>query len=561
MSRIFFAGVLVWTVSAGGLTFEAANAPVKTTGERIPGGWRLGSPGMVGACVRIRATGMYEVTVRASGSPLQGIWPVMALTVDDLVRERLTVDRTDFTKYLFPIRLYPGIHVVGVTLANDAGEQGEARSLCLDKIEVRAAPGGKEPALVRAGKRLTKAPARLKAARQREEAILRETGPAIRQNRMGPATVTVLDRDGHPLEGASVCLEQTRHDFLFGCNIMMFDGFKTAEENAAYKQQFQDLFNYATTAFYWRSYESEKGKPRYPETDKVVDWCRRRGIRIKGHPLLWEHEAGIPTWSNGLPAPEIQRNRVEEILRRYEGRIESWEVVNEPAHYPGTPIDGPYRWARAVSPDAYLIVNDFMVMFNGYPAFHDLLEQAKRRGIPFNGIGIQAHAPADTAFPLDRVQSILDWYATLGREIHITEFTPCSNGRKVLGASWRGRWDEAQQADYAEKFYRVCFAHPGVAAITWWDLCDRASWLEQGGMLRKDLSPKPVYEALKRLIHEEWRTRVEGRTDKSGTLPFSGFYGLYRVAARWDGLTAETEAHLMKNAPNQFTITLPGNAR
>ena len=62
------------------------------------------------------------------------------------------------------------------------------------------------------------------------------------------------------------------------------------------------------------------------------------------------------------------------------------------------------------------------------------------------------------------------------------------------------------------KFYRVCFAHPAMRAITWWDLSDQHSWLKGGGMLRADMTPKPVYEQIKRLIHDEWTTRLAGTT-------------------------------------------------
>ena len=127
--------------------------------------------------------------------------------------------------------------------------------------------------------------------------------------------------------------------------------------------------------------------------------------------------------------------------------------------------------------------------------------------MPFDGIGIQAHEPRTMRFPLDRVQEILDQYATLGKGLHITEFTPASSGQKITGSHRDGVWDEAAQADYAVKFYRVCFAHPAMRAITWWDLCDQGSWLPGGGMLRADMSPKPVYEQLQRLIHDEWKTR------------------------------------------------------
>jgi hypothetical protein len=128
------------------------------------------------------------------------------------------------------------------------------------------------------------------------------------------------------------------------------------------------------------------------------------------------------------------------------------------------------------------------------------LEEAVHAGVPFDGIGIQAHEPRTERFPLDRVRAILDHYATLGKDLHITEFTPTSAGAPMTGTHQGGVWDEAAQADYVVKFYRVAFAHPAVRAITWWDLSDRHSWLPGGGLLRADMSPKPAYEQLKHLI-------------------------------------------------------------
>ena len=138
-------------------------------------------------------------------------------------------------------------------------------------------------------------------------------------------------------------------------------------------------------------------------------------------------------------------------------------------------------------------------------------------------------------FPLDRVQEILDQYATLGKGLNITEFTPTSAGKKITGSHREGVWDEAAQADYAVKFYRVCFAHPAMRAITWWDLSDQGSWLPGGGMLRADMSPKPVYEQLKRLIHEEWKTALHATTDDDGRLSFRGFCGTYRLTSGQPG--------------------------
>ena len=393
------------------------------------------------------------------------------------------------------------------------------------------------------------------AAQTREDETIAATRAAIEKRRKADAKVRIVDAGGQPLSGVQVSVEQTAHEFLFGGNIYMFDRCKDGAENAAYKKRFAEMFNYATVGFYWRWYEPEQGKPHYEYTDKVVAWCREHGIRMKGHPLLWGEEAGVPPWSQGQPSPEIQRQRVEDVIGRYKGKINFWEVVNEPAHVTGVKIDQPYRWARQADPRAYLIVNDYHVLADGYPPFFRLLTAAKQSGVPFDGIGIQSHDPLTMRFPLDRVQEILDHYAALGKELHITEFTPTSAGKKITGRRG-GVWNEAAQADYAVKFYRVCFAHPAVRAITWWDLSDQGSWLPGGGMLRADLSPKPVYQRLRQLIHGEWKTRASGVTDAAGRFDFRGFLGMYRLVLDVHGRKVERQFQVAKDAGKEIVIAL-----
>ena len=360
-----------------------------------------------------------------------------------------------------------------------------------------------------------------------------------------------------PSPACKISVEQTSHDFLFGCNIYSFDRYRNEDQNTAYKERFEQLFNCATVGFYWRWYEPERGKPQYAYTDKVVAWCRERGIRLKGHPLLWGDTSGIPVWSQGQPSPEIQRQRVTEIMNRYRGKIEFWEVVNEPSHLPQLRIDEPYRWARQADPQAYLIVNDYHVLADGCPGFFSLLSQAKQDDVPFDGIGIQAHEPRTMRFPLDRVQQILDHYASLSKELHLTEYTPTSAGQQITGSHRQGVWDEAAQADYAVKFYRLAFAHPAVRAITWWDLCDQGSWLPGGGMLRKDMSPKPVYDELWQLIHHEWQTSVSGATDDAGRFAFRGFLGSYRIVIKAPGGPVETTLRLTRREARELTVPVP----
>ena len=474
----------------------------------------------------------------------------MALLVDGLEVKFVSVDRSRPADYRFTLDLEEGPHEVAAAFLNDARVGSEDRNLYLERITIVAPPGSAAPVAL-AGKEDAQDAAR------RERAVVAATGPAIDKNRKSDAVVRVVDSAGQPVQGARITGTQIGHEFLFGCNIYGFDQSRNPVQNAAYKKRFAELFNYATVGFYWRWYETERGRPRYANTDKVVAWCAEHGIRMKGHPLLWGDEAGVPFWSAGQPDPSTQQERVRAIMSRYHGKIGFYEVVNEPSHQPLPRIDEPYRWARAADPDAYLIVNDYHVLADGAPRFFRLLTKAIHDGVPFDGIGIQAHEPPTMRFPLGQVQTILDRYATFGKELHITEFTPASGGDRITGSHVEGVWDEAAQADYAVKFYRVCFAHPALRAITWWDLSDRNSWRKGGGMLRADMTPKPVYEQIKHLIHDEWTTRLAGTTDASGQFAFRGFHGTYRITVEAGGRTVTQPFTLTKGKAQELRLALP----
>ena len=458
---------------------QAEKAAIKTVGGPMPDGcWNLWSNGRLGQPLRFAAAGHYAVVVRAWGSPAGGVWPEMALGVDGQAVKNVTVGTGERADYRFAVDLAAGIHEVDVAFLNDAVIGKEDRNLYLERITIL--PPAEIPAPAIASSQEV-----AEAAERREQEIVAATEARIEKFRKADAKIRIVDAQGQPLSGVNVSIEQTTHEFLFGCNIYMLDRYQSEAQNPAYKKRFAELFNYATVGFYWRSYEPQQGRPNYQYTDKVVDWCREHGIRMKGHPLLWGDRAGIPTWSKGLPSAEIQRQRVRDIVGRYRGKIEFWEVVNEPSHQAEPKIDQAYRWAREADPQARLIINDYNVLADGCPTFFKLLTAANQNGVPFDGIGIQAHEPRASRFPLDRVQKILEGYASLGKELNITEFTPTSSGQKMIDSSRDGVWDEANQADYAVKFYRVCFAHPAMRAITWWDLCDQGSWLPGGGMLRQ----------------------------------------------------------------------------
>jgi endo-1,4-beta-xylanase len=371
----------------------------------------------------------------------------------------------------------------------------------------------------------------------------------IRQYRTGDMKIVARDGKGKAVQGATIKVEQTRHAFLFGCNFFHLDPAGAEPWQKEYQGRFTALFNYATLPFYWGGFEWQKGKPQYDRLEAMAKWCAAHGIEAKGHPLVW-HEVW-PVWAPKDPdaAIPLLRQRILDIIPRYKGLIRYWDVQNEAnnsADYPNTGVgawvkrDGPAAvvattlgWAREASKGLgdTLLYNDF----NTGQQNLDLLAALQAKGALPDAIGIQSHMHGGP-WPLTQVWATAQKFSRFGRPIHFTETTVLSGPRREFNFNNPPRdWettpeDEVRQADYVEQFYSLLFSHPSVRAITWWDFTDRGAWLNApAGFLRKDMSPKPVYDRLMKLIHGEWWTQARGTTGASGEYKTRAFYGDYRV--------------------------------
>ena len=212
--------------------------------------------------------------------------------------------------------------------------------------------------------------------------------------------------------------------------------------------------------------------------------------------------------------------------------------------------------ARAANPQATLLVNDYRIE----PAYYKILDSLRDNGKPlFDAVGIQSHMH-DRVWPLQKVWDTCDTYSKLGLPLHFTESTIVSGPRKGPGEHWGETTaeGEARQAERTANFYTALFAHPAVQAITWWDFSDLGAW--QGapaGWLRRDMSPKPVYERLMGLIKGEWWTKTETTTDARGQAKLRAFYGHYRITAQArGGQPVVKEVHLERGKQNQFELTI-----
>jgi len=408
-----------------------------------------------------------------------------------------------------------------------------------------------------------------------DEGILAQCRARIEKHRKGRGTIVLRDTLGRPISRAKITVEQVRHDFLFGCNFYMFDRNGDADREEKYRQQFKALLNYATLAFYWAGYERQRGAPGYAYTEKVAAWCRDHGIRCKGHPLAWDHPASSPAWlpDDDAEIARLSYGRVRDIVSRFKGEIDIWDVVNEATHLPGNPNKtrlgkwagdlGPVEYvtrhlrvAREANLTATLLVNDYKIE----PAYYEILDAQRESGkLLFDVVGIQSHMHGGV-WPLRKVWDVCDTYTKLGLPLHFTETTLVSGPRLGPGENWGATTSEgeAKQADQTVKFYTTLFAHPAVQAITWWDFSDHGAWQRAAaGWLRSDMSPKPVYDRLRSLIKGEWWTKLTGHPNALGIFPLSAFYGQHRVSVELpSGQKSVTEIDWRHGGRNRVEIVV-----
>ncbi|MET0771616.1 MAG: endo-1,4-beta-xylanase [Candidatus Limnocylindrales bacterium] len=393
------------------------------------------------------------------------------------------------------------------------------------------------------------------------------------EHRYGEVELTLLDPDGTPLADASVTVQQRRHAFAFG-NIA-FDlvrmvggpdpaatagvegfGADAALDLERYADLWLELFDTATLPFYWGRYEPVRGAPDTDRVRRAAEWLAERGVRLKGHPLVWHTVQ--PDWLLGLPLEEVERllrTRVRDVVSRFAGVIDAWDAINEAVIMPLfdnganaiTPLARArgrihmirlaFDEARAANPRATLVLNDFDLS----AAYECLIEGVLEAGIRIDAIGLQTHMHQGYRGE-EWTIGVLDRFGRYGLPIHMTETSLVSghlmpaevvdlNDYRI--ADWPSTpVGEERQADQVVRHYRTLVGHPAVGAITYWGLTDSGAWLGAPvGLVRRDGTPKPSYEALRDLVRGDWWLGPTAmRTDAGGRVRVRGFLGDYAVS-------------------------------
>ena len=242
-------------------------------------------------------------------------------------------------------------------------------------------------------------------------------------------------------------------------------------------------------AMKWTVIRPQADEWDWAAADEIVDFAEQEGLDVRGHTLVWGQDAGngLPAWLEQIEDPAEFRAAVERGIReqvgRYRGRVDRWDVVNEPLDHVGAELNdnvflqrlGPgyigdaFRVAAAADPDAELWLNDFSteIQPDKADALVELVEQLVDDDVPIDGVGFQTHLNVGVEILPDAIAGPMQRIRDLGLDVAITELdVPIGPTRSP-----------SEQVELYERAVEECLSVDCVE-ITTWGVADQWTWLD-----------------------------------------------------------------------------------
>jgi len=312
-----------------------------------------------------------------------------------------------------------------------------------------------------------------------------------------------------------------RHSF--GC---CFDPGRIGDQK--YLKYIKDNFHFVTLSMTWRQIEPKEQERNFDLLDKCINWLNRNRIAVKVGPLLSFSPIAVPDWlfiweNDFEQVREMAYDHITRIAERYGNKVQAWEVIS------GMNVDNCFKFnveqiiemtrsaalaAKHAAPRSLALV-ELTEPWGEYYAYNQrtvppiiYADMICQSGVNFDGFGLKVRfgrgGGGMRVRDLLEFSSLLDRFAAFAKPVHLASVQVPSqadkrdnNGRLGEAGYWHGPWSEQNQAEWLGQIYRIALSKPHVETVTWQDLADRDDGiLQNGGLLKKDLSPKPAFAEL-----------------------------------------------------------------
>ena len=246
----------------------------------------------------------------------------------------------------------------------------------------------------------------------------------------------------------------------------------------------------------WNAQRPSPTEFNFEAGDWMLDFATDHGMKLRGHNLCWN--TGNPKWVeqvvNKSNAEKILTDHITKVASHYKGKLDSWDVVNEPIavwfNKPGGYYDGPWLQAlgpqyidvafhatAAADPETLRVINVHHIEQTSDDAPRRaclaMLEGMLKRNVPVQALGMEAHLDANLGIDKDTLGSFVKEVRGMGLEVLITELD--INDAKIDGdAKIRDR----VVADYYKAFLDIMLPISNMKRLIFWSLDDQNNWMD-----------------------------------------------------------------------------------
>jgi len=309
-----------------------------------------------------------------------------------------------------------------------------------------------------------------------------------------------------------------------GCTVV-----PTQINNSEYVERLLELFGTVMIPINWAQMEPQKGRFDFSAVDACIDVLGKRKLVIGAGPLLRFSKENLPKWLLHSQA-EFEKIRetayqfVSNVVARYSGSIHKWYVVsglNAFNHF-GFSFEQVLEMTRAANMAVKAASNRAMRIIEisnpwgeYYATMPDsipplvYMDMVVQSGINFDAFGLVMRFGKNQSGmhirDMMQISAILDYVGPVARPLYITGVeVPSQNGDGLYSGKaagvWHQEWDQSQQAQWIEQFYKIALSKPFVDAVTYSTLADmKGSAIANSGLLSSQLEPKKSFRALKKL--------------------------------------------------------------
>jgi len=260
-----------------------------------------------------------------------------------------------------------------------------------------------------------------------------------------------------------------------------------------------------------------------------------------GHTLVWHNQ--VPEYVSQITDKNKfnlhLKNHIFQVVTRYKGKVDMWDVVNEALNDDGTLretiflemlgenyIEKAFQYANEYDSNVALAYNDYnLYKPKKRQGAIRIINSLKEKGIRIDAVGIQAHW--DLHFPsIQQIEETIIDLAATGVDVMITELdiTVIPNPYELAGIAreefkkFEGdkKWDPYQSGipdnvqkkltkRYHDIFELFVKHHDKISRVTFWGINDKYTWRNENPirgrsdyplLFDRDYNEKPAYDKL-----------------------------------------------------------------